>query len=509
MKDSSKTNQELIAEISVLKKRIQELENSEAERKRVEEALRERNKELNCLYGISALMELPGLSLDEILKRTVMLIPPAWQFPEITEASIVLEGKIFQTARFRETSWMQTREVIVNGMPVGQVEVCYLEEQQASDEGPFLKEERKLLNAIAERFGRITDRKQAEEKLRESEELFRGYLECAPDGVCVSDLEGNLLYGNLMCEEIIGYRSEELIGKKFLELNILPGKSLNKAVQMLQENMEGRPTGPIEIDLISKEGRLIPVEINTNVVQRMGQGIVLSFIRDITKRKRAEEELKRTLESLRKAFGTIIQVMGSAVETRDPYTAGHQIRSADLGSAIATEMGLPQEKIEGIRMAGSIHDIGKLSVPAEILSKPTKLSDIEFRLIKEHAQHGYVMLKDVESPWPLAEIVCQHHERMDGSGYPRNLKGDDILMEARIMAVADVVEAMASHRPYRPGLGIDAALNEIGKNRVTLYDNAVADACLRLFREKGYQLEGAWTSNGNAHLNSTSSLIDS
>ncbi len=142
-------------------------------------------------------------------------------------------------------------------------------------------------------------------------------------------------------------------------------------------------------------------------------------------------------------------------------------------------------------MAGSIHDIGKLSVPAEIFSKPTKLTEIEFSLIKEHARKGYEMLKDVESPWPLAQIVYQHHERMDGSGYPRNLKGDEILMEARILAVADVVESMASHRPYRAGLGIDAALNEIEKNRGIFYDDAVADTCLRLFREKGFQLEKA------------------
>jgi putative nucleotidyltransferase with HDIG domain len=209
---------------------------------------------------------------------------------------------------------------------------------------------------------------------------------------------------------------------------------------------------------------------------------------EIAERKRAEVELQQTLESLSKAFGTTIQVMVSAVETRDPYTSGHQLRSADLARTIATEMGLSEEKIEGIRMAGSIHDIGKLSVPAEILSKPTKLSDIEFSLIKEHATKGYEMLKDVESPWPLAEIVYQHHERIDGSGYPRNLKGNDIIMEARILGVADVVEAMASHRPYRAGLGIDAALNEIEKNRGIYYDDSVADACLRLFREKDFQL---------------------
>jgi putative nucleotidyltransferase with HDIG domain len=189
------------------------------------------------------------------------------------------------------------------------------------------------------------------------------------------------------------------------------------------------------------------------------------------------------------------------VETRDPYTAGHQIRSANLARTIATEMGLPQDKIDGIRVAGSIHDIGKLSIPAEILSKPTKLSDLEFRMITEHSHKGYEMLKDVESPWPLAEIVRQHHERMDGSGYPRNLKGDDILIEARILAVADTVEAIASHRPYRPGLGIDAVLNEIEKNSGIFYDNTVADACLRLFREKGFQLaEGNLISSVNDQL---------
>ena len=196
----------------------------------------------------------------------------------------------------------------------------------------------------------------------------------------------------------------------------------------------------------------------------------------------------QTLESLRKAFGTTIQIMVSAVEARDPYTAGHQLRSADLARAIATEMGLSQDKIEGIRMAASIHDIGKLSIPSEILSKPSKLTTIEFSLIKEHSRSGYEMLKDMESPWPLAQIVYQHHERIDGSGYPRNLKGDEIMIEARIMAVADVVEAMASHRPYRPSRGIEAALEEIEKNKGILYDVDVADACLRLFREKGYKI---------------------
>lgn len=209
---------------------------------------------------------------------------------------------------------------------------------------------------------------------------------------------------------------------------------------------------------------------------------LLARIKMLLKAKGHSDERKRT------AVNTTIQVMVSAVMIRDPYTAAHQIRSTDLAAAIAMEIGLPQDKIDGIRMAGSIHDIGKLSIPAEILSKPTKLTDIEFSLIKEHTRKGYEMFKDMESPWPLAEIVYQHHERLDGSGYPRKLKGEEICIEARILAVADVVEAMALHRPYRASLGIDAALDEIQKNRDILYDADVADACLRLFREKGFQL---------------------
>lgn len=218
------------------------------------------------------------------------------------------------------------------------------------------------------------------------------------------------------------------------------------------------------------------------------EALSVAFVEAI-RRKQAEEKLQQTLDSLRKAVSTTVQVLAAAVEAKDPYTAGHQSRSADLARAIAKEMGFPQERVECIRIAGFVHDVGKLSVPAEILSKPTKLSAIEFSLIKEHARQGYEILKKVESPWPLAEIVYQHHERMDGSGYPRKLRGEEICMEARILAVSDVVESMASNRPYRPSLGIDLALEEIETHSSTFYDKAVVEACLRLFREKGFQLK--------------------
>jgi PAS domain S-box-containing protein/putative nucleotidyltransferase with HDIG domain len=268
-------------------------------------------------------------------------------------------------------------------------------------------------------------------------------------------------------------------------------RTLSEVIELEKsEHSEITISRTLRLEMRRKDGTTVWTEVKLSFIRDEGQRPVgiLGVTREITERKQAEDSLKETLESLRKAVGVTIQVMVSAVETRDPYTAGHQVRSANLARNIAAEMGLPQEKIDGIRMAGSIHDIGKLSIPAEILSKPTKLSDIEFSLIKEHARQGYEILRNVESPWPLAEMVYQHHERMDGSGYPRNLKGDEILIEARILAVADVVESMASHRPYRAGLGIEAALEEIEKNKGVFYDPDVVETCLRLFREKGYRL---------------------
>jgi len=199
-------------------------------------------------------------------------------------------------------------------------------------------------------------------------------------------------------------------------------------------------------------------------------------------RRQAEERLKKTLDAT-------IETMSKIIEVKDPYTHGHQHRVCQLATRIAQEMKLPKDKIEGIRIASLIHDIGKIGLPAEILSKPTKLIDIEFNLIKGHSQTGYDILKSIDFSYPVANIVLQHHERLDGSGYPNNLKGDEILLEARILGVADVVEAMSSHRPYRPALGIDVALEEITQNKGILYDPEVVDTCFKLFREKGFKFE--------------------
>jgi PAS domain S-box-containing protein len=210
---------------------------------------------------------------------------------------------------------------------------------------------------------------------------------------------------------------------------------------------------------------------------------------EILRRKRAEENLLHTTEQLRKGLGATVRTIAAVVEARDPYTSGHQRRVADLTRAIAKEMGLSQDQADGLRMAALIHDIGKIAVPAEILSKPARLAEVEFSLIKRHPQAGYGILKDVEFPWPVARMILEHHERIDGSGYPHGLTGAEILPESKILAVADVVEAMASHRPYRPNLGIDKALLEIEENKGILYEPDVADACLKLFRENNFQLQ--------------------
>ncbi len=264
----------------------------------------------------------------------------------------------------------------------------------------------------------ITARKRVEEDLRESEEMFRRLIENAPDAIYVH-ADARFIYLNQVAVNLFGAKTaDQLIGSPIME-RIDPsyhemGKERRR---LLYEEHKKLPI--FEQVYLRLDGSSVRVEAHAVPITYGNKNAALAFVRDITERKKTEKQLQDTLESLRKAVGVTIQVMVSAVEARDPYTAGHQIRSAHLARTIATEMGLPQEKIDGIRMAGSIHDIGKLSIPAEILSKPTKLSEIEFSLIKEHARQGFEMLKDVESPWPLAQIVYQHHERMDGSGYPR------------------------------------------------------------------------------------------
>ena len=242
---------------------------------------------------------------------------------------------------------------------------------------------------------------------------------------------------------------------------------------------------------VEKELRLAKDELEHRVEKRTEE---LSKVNDelsgrVMETRRAEDQLQTTLERLEKALEGTVRAMSLTIEMRDLYTAGHQRRVSSLAVAIAEELHMPSEKIEGLRLAGVIHDIGKIAMPAEILTKPTRLTKTEFQLIKDHPRIGYDILKNIQFPWPVAHIILQHHERMDGTGYPDGLLGDAILMEARILAVADVVEALSSHRPYRPALGMEKALEEIRRGRGIRYDMRVVDACMKLFKDHRYSFK--------------------
>jgi len=326
-------------------------------------------------------------------------------------------------------------------------------------------------------------------KLHNAEQLFLALVEHTSDIIVAMNREGIITYINPAVAKVLGFKDKEMIGAKGFEL-VHPDdmKFLTDSFNVLAMDANA-PVIRGEMRLHHKNGSWLAFEtVGSNLVRdNFVESIILNY-RDITERKQAEAKQQQTLDSLKKEVGVAIQVLVSALEARNPYMAGHQSRVNNLACAIATEMRLTPEKIEGIHMASFFHDIGELSIPAEILSKTAKLTDSEYDLVKKHSQSGYEMLKNVESPWPLAEIVYQHHERMNGSGYPRHLKGDEILLEARILAVADVVEAMSSHRPYRVALSMEVVLDEIKKNKGILYDNAVVDACLKLFLGKDYQL---------------------
>jgi PAS domain S-box-containing protein len=321
---------------------------------------------------------------------------------------------------------------------------------------------------------------------KQSEERYRDLVEKARVAILIDDREGNLKYANAWCAKIFGYSLEEMKSQSIR--TVVHRDDVDRVMKYHLDRLNGKSV-PSRYDFkgIKKDDSSIFLEVDATIFIEKGQAVgTRSYIWDVTDRKRAEEEARETLIKLRKSLNSTINVIALTVEARDNFLFGHQRRVADLARAIATEMRIPKDKIDGIRSAGVIHDLGKISIPAEILSKPGKLNEAEFNLIKSHPRVSYDILKNIEFPWPVAEIVYQHHERMNGSGYPRGLTGDNILIEARIISVADVIEAMTSHRPYRPGLGIEKALKEIEMNRGTLYDPNAVDACLKLFKEKRF-----------------------
>ncbi|MDP2914336.1 MAG: PAS domain S-box protein [Candidatus Aminicenantes bacterium] len=325
-----------------------------------------------------------------------------------------------------------------------------------------------------------------EDKLRKSEERYRDLVEKAGIAITIDDREGNLEYANERYAEMFGYGLEEIKNQSIR--SIVHPDDIERVLKIHKGRLNGNKVpGRCEFKGIRKDGSLFYLEVDVVTLKEAGKNVgTRSYLWDISDRKRTEVEVQETMQKQRKTLNGTINAIALTVEARDPFTSGHQRRVADLARTIATEMGLPKDQIEGVRSAGLIHDLGKIGVPADLLSKPSKLSKTEFELIKMHPQIAFDILKDIEFPWPIASIIYQHHERMNGSGYPQGLSDGSILLEARILAVADVVEAMSSHRPYRPSLGLKNTLDEISINKGILYDPAVVDTCLKLFKEKKY-----------------------
>ncbi|MGZ6210111.1 MAG: HD domain-containing phosphohydrolase [Syntrophales bacterium] len=355
----------------------------------------------------------------------------------------------------------------------------------------FTLGETKALSILASMAASALENVRLFGKVREAEEKYRSIFENAVGGIYQMKPGKGFITANPALAHMLGYESPRQLLERVtdIEHQIYVDPKRYAEIERLLEK-QGQIQG-VEYQVRRKDGSVIWVSDSARTV-RDGNGAILCYegtFEDITLRKEAEEKVHESLEKLQRTLDGTVFALASTAEKRDPYAAGHQQRVAQLACAISREMGLSESQIEGIRVAGILHDIGKIYIPAEILSKPGSITEIEFQMIKTHPQVGYDILKDIEFPWPVAQITLQLHERMDGSGYPGGLSGEEILLEARILGVADMVETMASHRDYLPALGIGKALEEISAKKGTSYDSGVVDACLTLFQKRGFKFE--------------------
>jgi len=435
------------------------------------------DKEANILFANPRMAEILECTVDE------MQGTPLFSFMD--ERGVTIAKRLLERCRQGIIEQHDFEVVRKDGTPI----YAILETSPMSDEnGNYTG----ALGCVTD----ITKRKQAEQALKDNVEVLAALektygiiVESAAEGILIVNTETKRFkYANPAIIRMLGYSQEEF--KEMAIGDLSPKDSQNQMISQLESQVKGETTMLEGVPCLRKNGTVLFADIKTSAALLDGIKCNVGFFTNVSERIRADGERRQNTAKLLKAMDAIIKVLAMTVEVRDPYTSGHQQRVSSLSTSIAHEIRLPPEQIEGIRIAGIVHDIGKMYVPSEILSKPGQLTEIEFSMIKMHSQAGYDILKIVEFPWPVAQTVLQHHERMDGSGYPGHLLGKDIILEARILAVADVVEAMASHRPYRPALGIDRALEEISKKKGILYDPEVVDACLKVFNQEGFKFEG-------------------
>ncbi len=428
--------------------------------------------------GVQAWQQLHGLETPGLLILDIMM--PNMDGLELCKK--IRSSDNLNSAYIILLTAKTSKEDIVQGLESGAndyiTKPCDYDELKAR-----LNVGQRMLEMQSELLNELNEHRLTEKRLRVSEERYKKLINSSPDAVALLNEEGRFLTVNPSMAQRYNLTQKQLEGKTLHQ--VMPYEFAEKQTEKSKEAMEKREIVYYEIE---KQGwyfqnYYIPVSTFDN------QKTYQIISRDFTEVKQTQNKLEKTLDKLNKAVQATVRALSLTLEQRDAFTAGHQERVARLACIIARELELEEERIQGLYFAGLVHDIGKISVPSEILSKPTRLSDIEFSLIKQHPQVGFEILKDIEFPWPIADVVLQHHERIDGSGYPNGLSGNQIMKKAKILAVADVVEAMTSHRPYRPGLGLNVALEEVEKNRGTLYDQDTVEVCLKLFREKGHSLD--------------------
>jgi len=399
---------------------------------------------------------------------------------------------------FKETSWIRSHLFIPICLGNKVIGLLNLDDYTP---GKFVKDDIKKLQPLANAAAialenarlfeevrkEITERKQAEENVKNAKDELQIIMDSVPAMIFYKDTKGRIVRANKALADSLKIPVKDMVGKTAEEL--FPKE---QAEGMRKDDQEVMISGKAKRNIIqpytTPDG--IRCLLSDKVPYRDKEGKVSGVIglgKDITEQRKSEQELQQTYQRLKKTMDAAIDTMSRIIEAKDPYTHDHQHRVCQLAVPLAREMKLPEDKIEGIRIASLIHDIGKIGLPTEILSKPGKLTDIEFGLIKGHSQIGYNILKSIDFSYPVANIILQHHENIDGSGYPNGVKDNEISIEAKILRIADVVEAMSSFRPYRPAKGIDKALEEISQNKDILYDPEVVDACLKLFKEKGFK----------------------
>ena len=340
---------------------------------------------------------------------------------------------------------------------------------------------RAVRNAIA--------RQRVEEELRESQQRFKDLCNAIPQSMYEADARGILTFANQHAFQAFGYSQGEF-DAGLSTLQTLAEKDRDRATENIGKVLAGQDLGGLEYTALRKDGSTFPALVYSKRIMRRGRPVGLrGIILDITQHREAEAALNGAFEKLKTTLDGTVNALAATVELRDPYTAGHQRRVAEIARGIAVEIGCSEDEIDGIHVAALLHDIGKIAIPVEVLSKPSPLSDTEYRIIQAHVSVGYDIVAPVTFPWPVADMVLQHHERMDGAGYPAGLQGEDIHIGGRILALADTVEAMSSHRPYRAALGIEKALDFIREGRGTLFDARLVEACLALFEQGRLKLD--------------------